>query len=225
MKELLCSLTKLTTAATVTGVLLSGCMTYDPYTGEEKTSNATKGAGIGAVTGAIIGAATSSDKDRDKGILTGAVAGAAIGGGVGYYMDKQEAELRHQLQGTGVQVRREGNTLHLVMPGNITFDTAQYTIRSQFYEVLDSVAIVLKKFDKTVIVVSGHTDSQGSSDYNQTLSEQRAASVKNYLKQKGIASGRVNSVGYGYRYPVATNSTAAGREQNRRVELKLEPIE
>lgn len=225
MKELLCNLTKMSAVATVTGVLLSGCMTYDPYSGEKKTSNATKGAGIGAVTGAIIGAATSSDKDRDRGILTGAVAGAAIGGGVGYYMDKQEAELRHQLQGTGVQVRREGNNLHLIMPGNITFDTAKYSIRSQFYEVLDSVVIVLNKFDKTVIVVSGHTDNRGASDYNQTLSEQRAGSVKSYLTQQGVASGRVNSVGYGYRYPVASNDSPAGREQNRRVELMLEPIE
>lgn len=225
MKELLYSLTKISSVATVAGVLLTGCMTYDPYTGEKKTSNATKGAGIGAVTGAIIGAATSSDKDRDRGIITGAVAGAAIGGGAGYYMDKQEAELRHQLQGTGVQVRREGDNLFLVMPGNITFDTAQYSIRSHFYEVLDSVAIVLKKYDKTAILVSGHTDNRGSSDYNQTLSEQRAGSVKAYLMQKGVAAGRVNSVGYGYRYPVASNDSAAGREQNRRVELKLEPIE
>lgn len=203
----------------------TGCATQDAYTGEKKTSNTAKGAGIGAVTGALIGAATSSKKDRDKGILTGAAAGAAVGGGAGYYMDKQEEKLRQRLQGTGVQVRREGDNLYLVMPGNITFASGRYEIRSDFNPVLNSVADVLKEFPKTAINVSGHTDSTGSSDLNQTLSEQRASSVKGYLIDRGVASGRVHSVGYGYRYPVATNASAEGREQNRRVELKLEPLE
>ncbi len=204
--------------------LLSGCVTTDPYTGEEKTSNTAKGAGIGAVTGAVIGAATSSRGDRDRAILQGAAAGAAIGGGIGYYMDRQEAKLREKLQGSGVQVRRDGDTLHLVMPGNITFETAKYDIRSQFLPVLDSVVEVLQEFDKTSITVSGHTDSRGSSEYNQTLSEDRAGSVKSQLVSGGIAGGRVHAVGYGKRRPIADNSTAAGREQNRRVELKLEAL-
>ena len=206
-------------------VVFLGACTIDPYTGEEKTSNTAKGAGIGAVTGAVVGAATSSKKDRDKGILTGAVAGAAIGGGVGYYMDTQEKRLRQQLEGTGVRVRREGNDIYLVMPGNITFATGKYDIRSDFLPVLDSVAKVLAEFKKTVIKVSGHTDSTGSADTNQTLSEQRADSVGSFLASKGVARGRIHTAGYGYRYPVASNNTAAGREQNRRVELKLEPIE
>lgn len=210
--------------AVVSAVFLSGCVTTDPYTGEETTSNTAKGAGIGAVTGAVIGAATSSDKDRDRAILQGAVAGAAIGGGVGYYMDRQEAKLREKLKGSGVQVRRDGDTLHLVMPGNITFETAKYDIRSQFLPVLDSVVEVLREFDKTRITVSGHTDSRGSAEYNQTLSENRSESVKSHLVGAGIASGRVYAVGYGKRRPIADNSTAAGREQNRRVELKLEAL-
>lgn len=205
-------------------IFMVACATQDPYTGEDKTSNTAKGAGIGAVTGAVIGAATSSKKDRDRGILTGAVAGAAIGGGVGYYMDQQEKKMREKLQGSGVQVKRDGDTIHLIMPGNITFETAQYNIRAQFNEVLDSVIEVLKEFDKTAVTVSGHTDSVGASDYNQTLSENRAGSVKNYLVGGGVKSGRVSSVGYGKRYPIASNDTAAGREQNRRVELKLEAI-
>ncbi|WP_086933003.1 OmpA family protein [Agarilytica rhodophyticola] len=204
---------------------MTACVSTDPYTGEQKASNTAKGAGIGAVTGAVIGALTSSKGDRDKGILTGAAAGAAIGGGVGFYMDKQEAKLRQRLQGSGVQVRRDGDNLHLIMPGNITFETAQYNIRSQFYPVLGSVSDVLKEFDKTAITVSGHTDSTGASDYNQTLSENRASSVKGYLVQKGIPSGRIHSVGYGKRRPIASNNNASGREQNRRVELKLEPIQ
>lgn len=206
-------------------VLFLGACTIDPYTGEEKASNTAKGASIGAVAGAIAGAATSSDKDRDKAILTGAVAGAAIGGGVGYYMDVQEKKLRQELEGTGVRVRREGNDIFLVMPGNITFATGKYEIRSDFLPVLNSVAKVLAEFKKTVIKVSGHTDSTGSAELNQTLSEQRADSVGSYLASRNVARGRIHTAGYGYRYPVASNNNAAGREQNRRVELKLEPTE
>lgn len=205
-------------------MVLAACTSTDPYTGEKKTSNTARGAGIGAITGAVIGAATAG-KDKDKAILQGAAAGAALGGGVGYYMDRQEAKMRERLQGTGVQVRREGDELHLIMPGNITFETAKYNIRSQFLPVLDSVTEILVEFDKTVITVSGHTDSVGASDYNQTLSENRATSVKSYLVSQGIKSGRVQAVGYGKRQPVADNSTAAGREQNRRVELKLEVLQ
>lgn len=206
-------------------VTLFGCATYDPYTGEKQTSKATAGAAVGAIAGAVVGAATSSDKDRDKGIITGAVAGAAVGSGVGYYMDRQESKLRQQLQGSGVQVRREGNTIHLIMPGNITFATDSYTIRSEFYSVLDSVVQVLKEFKKTAIIVSGHTDSTGSASYNQQLSENRAQSVRGYLVDKQVSSGRVHAVGYGPRMPIASNNTAEGRQQNRRVELKLEPTE
>lgn len=206
-------------------VALTACVTNDPYTGEQKTSNTAKGAGIGAIAGAVIGAATASKNDRDKAILTGAAAGAAVGGGTGYYMDRQETKLRERLQGTGVQVRRDGDTLNLIMPGNITFETAQYDIRSQFLPVLGSVVEILREFNKTSITVSGHTDSVGAADYNQTLSENRAASVKSFLISKGVASGRVQAVGYGKRRPIASNDTAAGREQNRRVELKLEAIE
>jgi len=206
-------------------LLLTACVSTDPYTGQQKTSNTTKGAGIGAIAGAVIGAATSSKADREKGIITGALGGAAIGGGVGFYMDKQEAQLRESLQGSGVQVQRDGDNLILVMPGNITFQTGKYDINSNFYPVLDSVAQVLSEFKDTIIKVAGHTDSQGASEYNQTLSEQRASSVKSYLLQRGVASGRVQAVGYGQRYPVDSNATSTGRENNRRVELTLEPTQ
>lgn len=201
------------------------CTTTDPYSGEEKTSNTAKGAGIGAVAGAVVGAASASKSDRKKGAITGALAGGAIGGGVGAYMDRQEAKLRDELQGSGVQVRREGDKLYLIMPGNITFATGRYEIKSQFYSVLDSVSKVLKEFDQTAIKVSGHTDSTGSDQLNQTLSEQRAESVRQYLIRQDVASGRIQAIGYGPRYPVASNSTAEGREQNRRVELELLPME
>ncbi len=211
-------------AATVLGFTMVGCTTVDPYTGEQKTSSTAKGAGAGAVVGAIIGAATSSKGDRNKGILTGAVAGGAIGGGIGYYMDQQEAALRQKLAGSGVQVRREGDNLRLVMPGNITFATGRYEIRGDFYEVLNSVAQVLAEFDKTAIKIAGHTDSTGSQQTNQVLSEQRADSVKQYLIGRNVTVGRIQTNGYGPRYPVASNDTSAGRQANRRVELELLPI-
>lgn len=203
---------------------IGGCATYDPYTGEEKPSNATIGSVVGAVAGAAIGAATSSKGDRKKGILIGAAAGAAAGGGAGYYMDKQEAKLRHQLKGTGVGVKRVGDEITLVMPGNITFEVNRYTILEDFQPILTSIATVLKEFDETAIEVTGHTDSTGSESYNQTLSEQRANAVKTELINRTIPSGRIHASGMGMRAPIASNKTAEGRQQNRRVELKLLPL-
>lgn len=204
---------------------LSGCMTYDPYTGEEKTSSATKGSIIGAIGGAAVGAATSSRSDRGKGALIGAAGGAAVGGGIGYYMDRQEAELRHRLEGTGVRVVRNGDEIELVMPGNVTFDTNQSTIRPGFNDTLSSVSLVLKEFDKTIIQIEGHTDSTGAESYNQLLSERRASSVRDFLLNQGIEPRRTRAVGYGQRYPIASNESASGREQNRRVELTLVPMQ
>ncbi|WP_414674396.1 OmpA family protein [Marinobacter sp.] len=214
---------KIILALAFSTLTLGGCMTYDPYTGEEKTSSATKGSIIGAIGGAAVGAATSSKSDRGKGALIGAASGAAIGGGIGYYMDRQEAQLRHRLEGSGVRVVRNGDQIDLVMPGNITFDTNQSTIKPTFSDTLESVALVLKEFDKTTIRIEGHTDSTGSRDYNQLLSERRAGSVRDFLLNQGIEPGRTRAVGYGPRSPIASNETAAGREQNRRVELTLVP--
>lgn len=210
--------------ATLLLMVLTGCASVDPYTGEKKTSNTAKGSAAGAIVGAVVGAATSSKNDREKGVLTGAAAGAAIGGGAGYYMDRQEKVLRERLQGTGVQVSRNGDNIQLIMPGNITFETGKANIRSGFFDVLDSVGLVLKEFKDTRINVSGHTDNTGGADLNQMLSEQRAGSVRNYLIDQGVAAGRINAVGYSYRYPVASNATPQGREANRRVELQLEPL-
>lgn len=212
-------------AFAVATVGLGGCMTYDPYTGEEKVSSATKGSVIGAIGGAAVGAATSSSSDRGKGALIGAASGAAVGGGIGYYMDRQEAQLRQKLEGSGVRVVRNGNEIDLIMPGNITFNTDQSSIRPGFNDTLESVALVLQEFNKTIIQIEGHTDSTGSDSYNQLLSESRASSVRDFLLNQGIESRRTRAVGYGERYPIASNDAASGREQNRRVELKLVPTE
>jgi outer membrane protein OmpA-like peptidoglycan-associated protein len=208
-------------------LLIGGCTTYDAYTGEEKVSNTAKGAGIGAGVGAVVAYFASKDKsskERQKNMLAAAGIGAIAGGGVGYYMDSQEAKLRKQLRGSGVSVVRDGDNVSLVMPGNITFDTNSGDLKSSFYDVLNSVAIVLEEYDKTIVAVSGYTDSTGARDYNQQLSEKRANSVASYLKSRNIVAARFEVVGFGEDYPIADNSTAEGRAQNRRVELTLIPI-
>lgn len=208
-------------AVVAIAALTAGCQTLDPYTGEQKVGNTAKGAGIGAVAGAVLGAAVSSKSDRKKGALTGALVGGAVGGGIGYYMDQQEALLRQELQGTGVQVERIGDSIRLIMPGNITFALDSDRIASSFYPVLDSVTKVLIKFDKTELNVDGFTDSTGSFEYNQQLSERRASRVADYLAGSGIERLRINARGYGERYPIADNGTSAGRAQNRRVEINI----
>jgi len=163
-------------------------------------------------------------KERRKRALIGAGVGAIAGGGVGYYMDVQEAKLRAQLQGTGVSVTRNGNDLILNMPGNITFKTASADLNASFFQVLDSVGLVLKEFDKTLIDVEGHTDSDGADAYNQQLSLQRATSVGTYLQSHGVNGQRIVTFGAGEARPVASNASPDGKQQNRRVELKLQPI-
>jgi len=214
--------TLLVMAAALAG---AGCTTTDAYTGEKKVNNTSKGAGIGAAAGAVLGALTGDNaKERRERALIGAGIGALTGAGVGAYMDKQEAKLRAQLQGTGVSVTRSGDDLILNMPGNVTFKTASADLNSNFYKVLDSVALVLKEFDKTLIDVEGHTDSDGSAEYNQQLSMQRATSVGAYLQSHGVNSQRVVALGAGETRPIANNGTPDGKQQNRRVELKLQPI-
>jgi len=208
-----------------TGVLVAGCMTYDPYTGEEKVSNTTKGAAVGAGVGVAIGLITgdSSSERKKRALLLGAAGGLA-GGAVGNYMDKQEAKLRAQLQGTGVSVTRSGDNIILNMPGNVTFQTNSADINANFYQVLTSVALVLKEFDKTIVEVAGHADSTGPEDKNMELSQRRASSVSGYLGAQGIDSQRLITVGYGESRPIASNDTAEGRQQNRRVEITLLPV-
>lgn len=207
------------TAAACGVLMLNGC-TVNPYTGEQQTSKAVKYGGISAAICAALG----SRKDRETALKYAAGCGL-IGAGVGVYMDTQEAKLRQELEGTGVRVQRIGNEIKLVMPGNITFPTNQAAIKDDFYPVLGSVAKVLKEFDDTTLMVSGHTDSTGKADYNQTLSQQRAQAVSNYLRSQGVAVERLSARGYGSSMPIADNKTEAGRAANRRVELDLVPMQ
>ncbi len=213
--------------ALVLGICLAlpGCQTTDPYTGQQKTSNTTKGAAIGAGVGAAIGLITGdSSSERKKRALILAGAGGLAGGAVGNYMDRQEAKLRAQLQGTGVSVTRSGDNIILNMPGNVTFKTNSADINASFYQVLNSVALVLKEFDKTVVDIAGHADSTGADDKNLELSQRRAGSVSSYLGAQGINAQRLIAVGYGEARPIASNDTAEGRALNRRVEITLVPV-
>ncbi len=204
---------------------VAGCYTYDPYTGEKKVSDTTKGAGIGAAAGAVVGLLTGGDAAAHrKNALIAAGVGALAGGAIGNYMDRQEANLRHDLAGTGVSVTRIGDNITLNMPGNITFKSDSAELDPSFYKVLNSVNVVVKKYNKTVVEVAGHTDSTGAADYNQKLSERRANSVAQYLETQGLANNRVVIVGAGESKPVADNATPEGRQANRRVELTLTPL-
>ena len=206
-------------------VLVTGCETINPYTGETQTSKATKGALIGAAAGAAVGLVSGDNAvERRQHALIGAGIGALAGAGIGYYMDVQEAKLREKMAGTGVSVTRVGDNITLNMPGNITFETASSNLNGNFYRVLDGVGEVLNEYDQTVIEIAGHTDSRGSGEYNLGLSDRRADEVANYLEGQGVMPLRIITVGLGEDMPVADNSTVEGRLLNRRVELTLVPV-
>jgi outer membrane protein OmpA-like peptidoglycan-associated protein len=203
--------------AITAGLLLSACTT-NPYTGQQQASKAaTYGAGAAAVC-ALVGAIDSGKHARNAALGCG-----IVGAGVGAYMDVQEARLREQLQGTGVQVAREGDNIRLIMPGNITFETGSYNLREGFYPALNSVGEVLSKYADTTLRITGHTDNTGGRAMNQTLSERRAGSVADYLVTRSVDRSRMLVQGMGFDQPVADNTTEQGRSQNRRVELTILP--
>ncbi len=196
--------------------MLSACAT-DPYTGEKKVSKTAWGTGIGTAVGAGIGALVGGE----KGALIGAGIGALGGAGTGGYMDYQASLLRKELVGTGVQVKELNGQVYLIMPGNITFDTNEAFIKKSFQPVIVSIAKVLKEYNKTFIQVNGYTDSTGSDAINNPLSVKRANAVADFLKVQGVSANRIVANGYGSANPIASNATASGREQNRRVEIVL----
>lgn len=206
-------------------IFATGCETLDPYSGESGMSNATKGALIGAAAGVVVGLASGDDAvDRRQRALIGAGVGALAGGSVGYYMDKQEAKLRAELEGTGVSVTRIGDNITLNMPGNVTFATDSSDLNPAFFTVLNSVSKVIKEFDQTIVEVAGHTDSTGSEAHNQTLSERRSTTVSQYLQARNISSQRLITIGLGESMPLADNSQESGRQANRRVEITMVPL-
>jgi outer membrane protein OmpA-like peptidoglycan-associated protein len=209
----------------VAAITLAAC-TSDPFTGQQRVSNTAIGTGAGAAVGAlgglIVGNATGAN--RRNSVLIGAGIGALTGGGIGLYQDRQAAKLRQTLQGTGVSVTRQGNTIILNMPSNITFASGSDNVKPQFYQVLNSVAIVLREFNRNLINVNGHTDSDGDLAFNQALSERRAVNVSRYLVSQNVNQARFYVQGFGETQPIASNASAAGKEQNRRVTIELVPL-
>ncbi len=201
-------------------LLVAGCAT-NPETGQREMSKTGKGAAIGAAIGAVAGGASGGDRGQRAAI--GAAAGAAIGAGVGKYMQSQEEKLRQQTAGTGVEVTRQGENVILNMPGHVTFATDSAQITPAFQGTLDQVATTITEYRDTRVEVAGHTDNAGSESYNQQLSQRRAQAVANYLASRGVATARITTIGYGETRPVASNETADGRQQNRRVEIILSP--
>jgi outer membrane protein OmpA-like peptidoglycan-associated protein len=204
--------------------LLAGCASQNPYDNQPPSSNktATYG-GLGALAGAAAGALINHD-NRGKGALIGAAVAGAAGAGYGYYADKQEAELRRSMQGTGVEVQRQGDQIKLIMPGNITFATDSAEIVSNFYAPLNNLGSSFKQFNQNSIEIVGFTDSTGSRQHNMDLSQRRAQSVANYLTAQGVDGSRLSTRGAGPDQPIASNATADGRAQNRRVEVNLRPV-
>ena len=204
-------------------LLLAGCQTRDPYTGEEKTSHATRGAIIGGLAGAGIGALTNR-RQAGRNALIGAGIGALAGAAVGNYMDDEEKELRRRLRAAGVSVTRKGDRIILNMASDVTFDTDSDRVKPQFYQVLAAVGEVLTHYNRTTIEVAGHTDSTGSAEHNQKLSQRRANAVADILLDNGVIPQRMYVEGFGKTHPIATNASAAGRAKNRRVEIQIIPF-
>ena len=202
-------------------VLLSGCESMDNFANNPDLQKTRQGTAIGAAGGAAIGLIAGGGW---KGALIGAGVGALAGGMVGNYQDKQEAKLRAQMSGTGVEVVRMGDNLTLNMPGNVTFALNSAKLNPQFDDVLDKLANTLLEYNQTVIQIAGHTDSTGTHAYNMKLSLQRAESVKAYLVSRGVPPARLVTVGAGPDYPIASNATEEGRAENRRVEITIVPV-
>ena len=226
-------------ATAVSAALLAGCTTTGGgYYGsnpppqqqttpenQEGMSRTQRNALIGAAIGAAAGRVSGDDAtERRQHALIGAGVGGLAGGAIGRYQDNQERALRERMQGTGVDVVRDGDHITLDMPEAITFAFNSSTLNQRAYGVLDSVAETLREYDQTMIEVAGHTDSVGSDAYNDKLSRDRAQAVANYLISRGISGQRLIITGAGERYPIASNDTEAGRAENRRVEMTIVPI-
>ncbi len=207
-------------AIVVAGAFFVAACSTNPYTGETQASKTGIGAGLGALVGGIGGAIVGGR----NAVLIGAGVGALVGGGIGSYMDKQEADLRERLRDSGVSVTRVGDDIILNMPGNVTFSSNSTDLKPEFYEVLNSVSLVLNEYNRSLIDIEGHTDSDGSDQSNIDLATRRASSVADYLTSQQVDRRRLKVFGIGEREPIATNRTARGKAQNRRVEIKIVPL-
>lgn len=179
-----------------------------------------QGTAIGAAAGALVGVLIADGDDNAKGILIGATVGGIAGAIIGSYMDKHARKLKQDL-GQSADVERVGESILVTFDSGIMFDVDSYALKASTKANLDKMAETMKEYDKTEIIVMGHTDATGSDEHNQKLSENRAASVSRFLQQNGITAKRVTTKGFGEQKPVASNNTTSGREQNRRVEIAI----
>ena len=216
---------RFTTAAAAALLATTAACVTNPETGEREFQTRTAiGAGLGAIAGYLAGDLIGGRRDRTERIV-GAGIGAIAGGAAGQYMDRQERELRRRTAGTVVEIDRQGNELLLRMPSGITFPINSYEIQPQFRSTLDQVAGTLAEYPSTMIDVYGHTDPSGGDAINIPLSQNRAQSVANYLASRGVNPARIATQGFGSSQPIADNSTEAGRSANRRVEIRIVPVE
>jgi outer membrane protein OmpA-like peptidoglycan-associated protein len=214
-------------AAVAGAGLLAACTTTDPYSGQPVRNNMRTGALVGAGAGALLGYLTNTNNGEQgrRNALIGAGVGALAGGGIGLYMDRQQARLREQMAGTGVDVQRQGDNIILRMPSDVTFPVNGSDVRAEFYPILDRMAGTINEYPQTLVDVVGHADSSGDAGYNQGLSERRASSVAAFLISRGVMRDRMFVIGRGEEQPIASNDTPAGRAQNRRVEVVLRPLQ
>ena len=210
-------------SAVVGAMVLTGCQSTGNNTGGVEYDKAALGTLIGAGAGYGISKGNANTSRQNN---RAAAIGAVVGGSTGVYLDNKEKKLRQQMAGTGVEVKRNPDgSVGLVMPGNITFDTNKSNIKPNFYSTLNKVAQTLTEDNKSGILVTGYTDSTGNDSINIPLSQARAQSVASYLASQGVSTTRINAQGQGSANPIASNATAEGREQNRRVEISIYAIQ
>ncbi len=226
------SVTRNLSLALLTAAALSACATGGSYVQSDQYGNQSQQqnrTGRGALIGAAIGTAAGllsgdSATERRQHAMIGAGIGALSGAAVGNYQDRQERALRERTANTGIDVQRQGDNITLNLPDGITFDFNKSTLKPQFYGALNGVASTLAEYNQTMIEVVGHTDSIGTDAVNDRLSKERAESVASYLGAQGVQRARIETLGAGKRYPIASNDTEAGRAQNRRVEIRVIPL-
>ena len=210
-------------SAVVGAMVLTGCQSTGNNIGGVEYDKAALGTLIGAAAGYGISKGNANTSRQNN---RAAAIGAVVGGATGVYLDNKEKKLRQQMAGTGVEVKRNPDgSVGLVMPGNITFDTNKSNIKPNFYSTLNKVAQTLTEDNKSGILVTGYTDSTGNDSINIPLSQARAQSVASYLASQGLSTTRINAQGQGSANPIASNATAEGREQNRRVEISIYAIQ
>lgn len=182
-----------------------------------------QGAAAGAAIGAILGGTRESGNDRVRNAAVGAAIGAAIGGAIGYNLDQQAAELNNDFNNGQIDVINTGSELIVRMPEGILFATDSAALNTNLRSDLFVLAESLNKYPNSIVTVTGHTDNVGTAAYNRDLSQRRAQSVASVLRTGGVSAGRMRIVGAGESQPIATNQTAAGRQQNRRVDITITP--